>query len=293
MKYLYYPGCSLDGTAKEYNTSTLALMKSLGCELEEISDWYCCGSSAAEFTSRLLSLSLSARVLAVAERMDVGNEILVPCSGCYLNLKNAEEQCKKDTKTFEKIKTILKEDFLDFNNTMKTRHLLDVITMDIGPEPIKKALKHSLEGFKIAPYYGCQCLRPHLVFDDPEEPHSMDSFIKATGAEIFEWNMGGKCCGASNMITKPNVALKLVKDILMKAKGADAIVTVCPMCQMNLEAYQQKVSHESGQDLNISILYLPQFLGLALGFKPSDLRLDLNLSLIDPFKSKIQPMLVA
>lgn len=135
-----------------------------------------------------------------------------------------------------------------------------------------------MAGFSIAPYYGCQCLRPFTVFDDPEDPHSMDALIKATGARPFEWDMGAQCCGASNTSTKPEAGLALVGRILKAAKGADAILTVCPMCQMNLESSQKKISHKEEMDLEIPVLFLPQFLGLAMGKTRKDMRLDLNLS---------------
>ena len=139
----------------------------------------------------------------------------------------------------------------------------------------------------IAPYYGCQCLRPYPVFDDPEVPQSMEPILHAVGASVHSWDMGGKCCGASHMTTKPDVGLELVVAILKEAKGADAIVTVCPMCQMNLEAYQKKISRKYKEDLEISILYLPQLLGMALGLSEKDVRLDLNLAVTDSFRKKI------
>jgi heterodisulfide reductase subunit B len=116
----------------------------------------------------------------------------------------------------------------------------------------------------------------------------MEPVIKAAGAKIHPWNMGGRCCGASHMTTKPEVALELVAAILKAARGADAIVTVCPMCQMNLEAYQKKISGMCKEDMSMTILYLPQFLGLALGLSEKDLRLDLNLSITKAFRDKLQ-----
>ena len=287
MKYLYYPGCSLEGTALEYNASTQAFMQELEVELSEIEDWTCCGASAAEATSYLLSLALPAYNLAMAEEMDGNKEILVPCSACYLNLKKVEEKSRKDSKLLDKINTILKEKNLHFHGQMRVRHLLDVVARDIGPARIVSRVKNPFIDLSIAPYYGCQCLRPYAVFDDPEEPRSMEPLIEAVGAKIHPWNMGGKCCGASHMTTKPEVALELVAGILKAARGADAIVTVCPMCQMNLEAYQKKISGKCKEDMRMTILYLPQFLGLAMGLSEQDLRLDLNLSITKAFQDKL------
>jgi heterodisulfide reductase subunit B2 len=286
MKYLYYPGCSLEGTALEYNSSTRAFMQELGAELIELEDWTCCGASAAEATSHLLSLALPALVLAKAENMDEFKEILVPCSACYLNLKKVEEKIRKDAGLLDKINIILAEEKLNLRGLLGVRHLLDVVANDVGPQKIFTRVKKPLTDLTVAPYYGCQCLRPYSIFDDPEEPRSMEGVIKAAGAKIHYWNMGGRCCGASHMTTKPEVALELVAAILKAARGADAIITVCPMCQMNLEAYQKKISGMCKEDLSISILYLPQFLGLAMGLSEQDLRLDLNLSITKAFRDK-------
>jgi len=287
MNYLYYPGCSLEGTALEYNASTQTFMQELEVDLLELKNWTCCGASAAEATSYLLSLALPAYILAMAEEMDGTKEILVPCSACYLNLKKVEEKSRKDPELLDKINTILKEKNLHFNGQVRVRHLLDVVARDIGPEKIFSRVKNPFIDLKIAPYYGCQCLRPYSVFDDPEKPRSMEPLIAAVGAKTHPWNMGGRCCGASNMTTKPEVALELVTAILKAARGADAIVTVCPMCQMNLEAYQKKISGKSKEDLRMTILYLPQFLGLAMGLSEQDLRLDLNLSVTKEFRNKL------
>lgn len=288
MKYLYYPGCSLEGTAREYDLSTRAFMQELGADLLEIKDWTCCGASAAEATSYLLSLALPACILAMAEEMNGVEEILVPCSACYLNLKKVEEKSRKDPELLDKINTILEEEKLHLRGQVRVRHLLDVVARDVGPKKIFTRLKNPLLDLSIAPYYGCQCLRPYSVFDDPEAPTSMEPVIKAAGAKIHPWNMGGRCCGASHMTTKPEVALELVAAILKAARGADAIVTVCPMCQMNLEAYQKKISGMCKEDMSMTILYLPQFLGLALGLSEKDLRLDLNLSITKAFRDKLQ-----
>jgi len=287
MKYLYYPGCSLEGTALEYNASTLACMQELEVDLLELLDWTCCGASAAEATSYLLSLALPAYILAMAEEMDGTKEILVPCSACYLNLKKVEKKSRKDPELLDKINTILKEKNLRYHGQMRVRHLLDVVARDVGPSKIVSRMKTPFIDLKIAPYYGCQCLRPYPIFDDPEEPRSMEPLIEAVGAKVHPWNMGGRCCGASHMTTKPEVALELVAGILKAARGADAIVTVCPMCQMNLEAYQKKISGMFKEDMHMTILYLPQFIGLAMGLSEQALRLDLNLSITKKFRDKL------
>ena len=287
MKYLYYPGCSLEGTAAEYDISTRAFLEAAGVELTEIEDWTCCGASAAEAVSELLSYALPARNLALAEKMSQDSDLLVPCSACYLNLKKVEVKAKEKAAFREKINRILAEEDLLIRGKTRVRHLLDVVSRDLGAERIKKHVTRSLEGLTIAPYYGCQCLRPYRVFDDPEAPQSMAPLIEATGAAVHPWDMGARCCGASHMSTKQEVALELVGAILKAARGADAVATVCPMCQMNLEAYQAKVSENIGEAANITIVYLPQLLGLAMGLSEKDVRLDLNLAVDPAFRTKL------
>lgn len=287
MKYLYYSGCSLEGTALEYNLSVRATMAALGAELVEIEDWSCCGASAAEATSYLLSLVLSARNLAIGENTLPGGGFLIPCSACYLNLRRVEDHIQRDATLLPKINEALKEETLRYQGKVRVRHLLDVLASDFGPEGIRALVKKNLTGLQVAPYYGCQVLRPYGSFDDPEQPRSMEPLIRATGADVFPWSMGGKCCGAALMTTKREVAFELTGGLLKAAQGADCIVTVCPMCQMNLEAYQRAISKSHGEDLSISIIYLPQLLGISLGLSGDTLKLDLNLALTSAFKSKI------
>ena len=288
MKYFYYPGCSLEGTAAEYNISTRRVMQHAGAELMEIEDWTCCGASAAGAISHLLSLALPARNLAIVEKTGNAKDILVPCSACYLNLKRVEEKTRKDSQMLDRLNVILAEEQLQLHGSIRVRHLLDVLANDLGAERIHALVEKELNGIQVAPYYGCQCLRPYAVFDDPEAPHSMEPIIEATGASVRHWQMGTKCCGASHMNTKMEVGIELVANILKDARGADAIVTVCPMCQLNLEAHQRKISKRYHQDLKITILYLPQLLGLAFGISEKELGLNLNLTGIDRLNEKLQ-----
>jgi heterodisulfide reductase subunit B len=186
------------------------------------------------------------------------------------------------------LNSILAHEQLQLQGTVRVRHLLDVIASDLGAETVRSLVHKPLNGLDIAAYYGCQCLRPYTVFDDPEAPRSMEPIIEAIGARVHHWNMGAKCCGASHMNTKMEVGIELVANILKGAKGADAIVTVCPMCQMNLEAHQRKISRAHHEDLKTTILYLPQLLGLAFGISEKKLGIKLNLSISDNFYEKIQ-----
>ncbi len=275
MNYAYYPGCSLTGTAIEYDVSTRALMTALGTELKEIPDWTCCGATAAQAVSETLSHVLPARNLALAERDLAGMDIMAPCSACYLNLKRTREEARSDRALEGRIESVLAVDGLAWEGFAEVRHLLDVLSVDVGRKTLASAVKRPLEGLTIAPYYGCQAIRPYAVFDDPERPTSMEPLLKATGATVHEWDMGGVCCGASLATTHKDAAVRCVANILTAARGADAIVTVCPLCQMNLESFQK----EAGLSAPMAVLYLPQLLGLALGLPDDTLMLSKNLAL--------------
>ncbi len=292
--YLYYPGCSLTGTSKEYDLSVRALAEELSMELIEIEDWTCCGATAAQAVDTGLALALGARNLALAGRTAARGickaapskgrgshaifDVLVPCSACYLNLKTCGRQLEENNEMNAMVTQVLAEEGLALEGKVRVRHLLDVLSRDVdwkgatnGSTLPAAEMPVSLEGLVVAPYYGCQCLRPFRVFDDPEEPHSMEAMIRATGARVLSWDMGAECCGASHGTTKPAVGRMLTQRILAAARGAHCIVTVCPMCQMNLEMFQDR-AHP------VPVLYLPQLLGVALGVPGADLGLALNLT---------------
>jgi len=305
MKYAYYPGCSLRESAREYDVSVRAVMERLGAEIMEIPDWTCCGASAVESVDRRLMHALPARNLALAERDLPGLDILAPCSACYLNLLKFERAAKVDREAMAGANAMIAEEGLSYAGTGgRTRHLLDILLNDVGPEAIREKVEFPLAGIRVAPYYGCQILRPYPVFDDPERPASMEPILTALGATIHPWNVGGRCCGASLMATHKDAALASVGEILRAAAvpdpsdagdenageagcGADLIVTVCPMCQMNLDAYQSQAIRMSGQGAPITVLYLSQLIGLAMGLPGASVLLDKNLAVTGAFRSKI------
>jgi heterodisulfide reductase subunit B len=287
MQYLYFPGCSLESSALEYNVSTQAILASAGIRLKELSDWTCCGATAAQGVSKLLSLVLPARNLALAEKMHPGLDILAPCSACYLNLKKVEVHIQSNPRLLYEINAVLAQENLTLTGINRVKHLLEVLSKDIGPKVLTTKVIHPLKGLNVAPYYGCQCLRPFAVFDDPEAPRAMEGLLIAAGADIFDWSMGPKCCGASHMNTKMDVGLTLCSAILSAAQGADAIATVCPMCQLNLEGYQNKISRLQSKPIHISIMYLPQLLGLSMGLNKEELKINLNLSITESLNDNI------
>jgi len=290
MAYLYYPGCSLTGTARDYDISTRAIMRGLGIELTEITDWTCCGASAADAVDPLLSLSLPARNLALAQQNRNALDIMAPCSACYLNLLKVSRKLSRRPDLRPAIDEVLATEQLKLSGSgPRVRHLLDVMSQDIGAAAIANAVSRPLSDLTIAPYYGCQCLRPYPVFDDPETPTTMTDLIAATGAGVHRWTQAARCCGAANVNIHAVAGITRIASILDDARGADAIATVCPMCQINLEAYQKQAAARLGRDATISIIYLPQLIGLSMDITPEQLGLDLNLSLTAAFQAKISP----
>ena len=276
MKYAYYPGCSLTESAVEFDVSTRAVMGFLGAELEEIPDWTCCGASAAEPVSKLMNYALPARNLAIVERDMDGIDVLAPCSACYLNLLKVNREVVGNRSLHGKVNEVLAASGMVYGGHVNVRHLLDVLVNDVGAKIIAQHVNNNLEGMKIAPYYGCQILRPYPVFDDPGRPSSMTGILEGLGAEVLSWDHANKCCGASLMMGHREVALKSVAGILADAEGADAIVTVCPLCQMNLEAYQSQARKLGAKP--VPILYLTQLMGLAFGLNAEAVLLDKNLT---------------
>jgi heterodisulfide reductase subunit B len=278
MAYAYYPGCSLTGSASEYDLSTRLVMEKLGVELNEIPDWTCCGASAAEAVSELAGYALPARNLALAAEHLPGQDVLAPCNACYLNLLRVTRKAADDRELAGRIDTALSAEDMRLPRSIRVRHLLDVLVNDVGAQAVAEQVRRPLEGVTVAPYYGCQVLRPYRVFDDPERPTSMTPLLEAVGATPLDWDKGGKCCGASLMTTKKNVALPSVRSILTAARDADLIVTVCPMCQMNLEAFQREALAGTGIERPFTILYLPQLMGLAFGLSAEEMAIGRNLA---------------
>jgi heterodisulfide reductase subunit B len=282
MRYLFYPGCSLEATAQEYQMSTRAVMGQLDVELDEIEDWTCCGASAADTASPLLSLVLPARNLALAEKADGDRQLVASCSACYVNLSKVGERVRQEPVWLDRINQALSVEGLTYAGKIQVRHLLDVLANDVGPEAIAAKVVRPLTGLRVAPYYGCQTVRPYSPFDEPFLPESMDGIVAALDAQVHPNPMKAACCGGTLMTTKREVGVKLVSDLIQAVEGADCIVTVCPLCQMNLESYQGLVSKKLDQPIDMPVLYLTQLLGLAFGLPEDELGLKHN---IVPLKS--------
>jgi len=280
MRYIFYPGCSQEGSALEYRISTLAVLEALGAEVEELQGWTCCGASVASVMSDLLGVVLPARNLALAEQVADGRDVLTVCSACYTNFRRTAEAAT-DPDRLQQINEALEIEGLTYRGTITARHILDVLANDFGPEAVKERVQRPLEGLTVAPYYGCQTVRPYSPFDDDQRPTSMIGLLEALGATVHRHPREASCCGTSLLTTKPEVGLRMAGAVLQACEGADCIATVCPMCQMNLDAYQDKVSQLLGREIRIPVVFLPQLMGLAFGLPDDVLMFDRHITPVD------------
>jgi len=275
MNYTYFPGCSLENTAYDYDASARAVMKALDSELVELPDWNCCGATGAEVISHLLSIALPARNLAKAQQ--IGDQIVTTCSSCYFNLFRVNSHLAADAELQHELDAVLGEVGLHYDGKLRVRHLLELMVTDIGEKAIAGRVQWPLDGIRVAPYYGCLVVRPYAEFDGPDLPTSMDRLLTMLGADVVPYVMKTRCCGGVLMTTQKNIGLKLVGDILSPIRDVDCVVTVCPLCQLNLEAYQREVAGKLGEPVHIPVLYFTQLIGLALDLPEEELKLKASL----------------
>jgi len=243
-------------------------------ELIELEDWNCCGSTPYGSTNELEAVCVAARDLALAEK--TGLDLVTPCSSCYTTLNKVNSQLKEYPDLKVKVDECLAAADLKYKGEVKVRHLFEVIYNDIGLDVVKSKVVNPLRGLRVAPYYGCQLVRPEPGFDNPWNPQSIDHLIVTLGAEAVPYPLKDRCCGGSLVIPEVDIALGLIHKLLESAasNGAQCIVTVCPLCQTNLDAYQGMVNRKFRTKYNLPILFFTQLLGLALGVEPKALALD-------------------
>jgi len=280
--YAYFPGCSAEATASPLGISTLPATKGLDMDLIELEDWNCCGSTPFGSVDKLEAACVAARNLALAEK--TGLDLLTSCSNCYVVLYEANARLKEHPALREQVNKALAAGNLEYHGGARVRHLAEVLYDDIGPEAIAAKVTRSLNGLRVAPYYGCQMVRPDLGFDDPESPHSLDDLVASLGAEAVSWPLKSRCCGSSLIMSEPDLALGLVNKLLKSAEenGAQCLVTTCPLCQINLDAYQSKVNSKFKTNYKLPVLFLTQLIGVALSIKPDALGLKRNI--VSPMK---------
>ncbi|MDD5313293.1 MAG: CoB--CoM heterodisulfide reductase iron-sulfur subunit B family protein [Dehalococcoidia bacterium] len=273
MRYAYYPGCSSHSTARDMHESAAAVANKLGIELVEIYGWSCCGATSAHQTDRVLAAALPSSNLLLAR--DMGLDTVVTCAACYNRMKVANREVKDSAE----IRCMVADRVgKEYDGSVAVRHIIEILLEDVGLDKIKKALKKSLNGLKIACYYGCLLVRPNDVtgFDDAENPTSMDKLVNAMGGESLEWPYKVECCGGGLNLTRTDVAVRLSGSIIdMAARaGADCIAVACPMCQASLDLRQSDIKKETGLKADMPVVYLTQLLGLCLGIPLNELGLN-------------------
>jgi heterodisulfide reductase subunit B len=270
-EYAYFPGCSLEKMAVSYDMSTRETARKLDIKLNEIEDWNCCGATTYFYIDELLAYTLCARNLAIAEK--TGLDVVAPCSACYKNMYFTAAHLKKDADLAEHINFALEEDDLHFENKIGVKHLIEVYAQDIPAEELKSRVTKPLAGVRVAPYYGCQIVRPQKEKENVEQPMFFEDLLTTIGAVPVNYPLKMRCCGGSLIISSRLAALSMVRNLLQSAVDAQAavIATACPMCQVNLECYQQNVNAEFGTNFNVPIMYFTQLVGLAMGIAPKKL----------------------
>lgn len=283
-EYTYYPGCSVKGTARPYESSLLAVFKTLDMKLNELKDWSCCGATMYMSVNETMAFTLASRNMVLAKKE--GKEIVLPCSACYLAFRKAKDYIEKYPNVKKKVGKALSSIGMDVADVegVTIRHPLDIIYTDLGLENLQKLIKRPLRKLKIAPYYGCQTIRPYADFDDPNDPVMMDKLFEGLGAVIVDYPFKIRCCGGSLTGTIESVGLRLNYILLNEAKkrGANCMVVICPLCQFNLEAYQGKINDMNKSNLSIPVLYFTQVLGYALGIDEKEL--GFNQMIVNPLE---------
>jgi len=280
LNYSYYPGCSLHASAGEYDLSTRELFKKLKIGLTEVPDWFCCGATPAHNVDELLSLSLCAKNLELADKVE--GDLAVACAACFSRLKTTQHVLgESDVKRKQVEKALDAPLRLDG----KVKHLLEILAKDLGFERLASAVKKPLAGLKIACYYGCLLTRPTDVpnLDCVEAPTIMEDIIEAVGAETVAWTHRLECCGANFTLSRPGVVIQLTNAILdsAKAAGADCFMVACPLCHGNLDIRQKEIEGVYNTEYGLPVFYLTQLVGLAVGLGPDKLGLDAMM--VNPF----------
>jgi len=275
MEIAYYPGCSLQASSELYDIQSRLVFRRLGVELKEIEDWNCCGATSASKTDDFLALALPARNLGIADASGL-SELVIPCSSCYSRMLVSQKKLIDDPGLKNKINAELTK---KVEGKIKISSILEVlVSKAISGEIAEKSIK-KLEGLKPVCYYGCLLTRfpcDVKVPDNVENPQGMEIVCKVMGAQPLDWSYKTDCCGASAVINDTDTSLLLMSRILKDAlaRGANCFITTCPMCQLNMDAYQDRVGEKYGIQKRLPVYFITELLGIAMGFSPKEMQLN-------------------
>ncbi len=279
----YMPGCTLKTKAKNFETSTLKLLELLDVRAEELVDWYCCGTTYSLASDNVMNHLAPIRTLIKAKESG-REELLVLCSMCYNTLRRTQELVRGDVEKREKINEFMYDEDTDFRgDEVRVLHLLTLIKEKIGFEALQEKCTKETGDLKIAPYYGCMLLRPREIAVDPssEDPSIMEELFSACGVESVYFPFKTECCGSYQTVNEKQAVVSRTKVITESAvkNGADLIVTSCPLCYYNLDAYQQQVADTTPGFRTSPVMYISQILALLAGLEGTN---DFSLHTVDP-----------
>jgi heterodisulfide reductase subunit B2 len=280
--YTYYPGCCMHGFGRQSEESLLAVFNAFDLELRELPEWNCCGATTYMSVDEHQAFAMGARNLAKAEQ--IGLEIVAPCAACFMILKKTQDYLARYPDVRAKIDKALATIGLQYRGTAQIYHPLEVLLRDVGLKEIKAKVKKPLSQYSVAPYYGCLITRPYPL-SGGLTLEGFDQVIPALGAKLIDFELKTHCCGGSLTGTIEDVGHRMVYILLRQAKRAkaDMLVTVCPLCQLNLESHQRNIQREYGEDVSMPIPYFSQLIGMALGLPAKSLGLE---RLLVPIREK-------
>jgi succinate dehydrogenase / fumarate reductase cytochrome b subunit len=293
MHVAYYKGCLASLSAKELDISTQALAPKLGLELEELEAVTCCGAGDIHEAEPDYYLHLNARILAYAEA--TGSDTLMTiCNVCTLNLRQANFELQNDPGLLDRVNANLEAVGAPrYSGAVEVKHFLWLAAEGDGYEQLRQVAHKGLRGLRIAPFYGCQILRPSklLGVDDPDRPHTLEKIIEACGGEAVDYPAKVKCCGFPIIQAREEVALgELIQPIQQAMEaGADAMVTPCPLCHLSLDAWQQKLEAQTGKRFQMPIFHLSQLIGVAAGLEDAELKFKRHVVSMQPVLEKLAP----
>lgn len=291
LSYAFFPGCVSKGACRELYDSTVLITEILGIHLVELDSASCCGAGVVEEIEPKTADALNTRNLAMASKLKL--PLMTQCSTCQGVLSRVNYKLQNDKTFLEEMNSLIKHQGHEYDPHTEVKHLLWVLVQDYGLENVAKHVKHALRGIKLASFYGCYLLRPSKVMQfekDPQHPESLENVFKTLGAEPVIYDGRVKCCGfpISMMDTKSSFTMAGNNLLEAKEKGADAIVTPCPLCHLNLDARQPDIEKVMGKNIDLPILHLSQVVGLALGVEPKKLKLDKHIVSTKKFLEKVK-----
>jgi len=267
-------GCVIPYRLPSYEVSARKVLKKLGVELVEMSEFNCCGFPLDPVNHDMM-LTFAARNLCLAEQQNLN--IMTLCNGCFGILNHVNKELKEDKKIKEKVNGYLKEIGMEFKGTVTVKHLIHVLAEDVGFEKIKETVQKPLSQLRVAQHTGCHVVRPakYIGFEDPENPTTLKKLIQVTGAKCLDYMDETECCGAPILGVNEKIPLQLAKEKLdhIKAVGAQAMITCCPYCHIMYDLNQPRIERAFNEKFGIPVLHYPQLLGLSMGIAPEELAL--------------------